>query len=256
VVNTKKIPLVEVFGPTIQGEGVVIGQQTYFLRFGLCDYKCTRCDSMHAVDPHQVRANAKWLTQQEIANELEAIHLQGSTKWVTFTGGNPCIHDLGELVHTLRSSGWHINVETQGTAAPDWLTYVNLVTVSPKGPGMGEDCNLEVLDEFYASLVKNGCHRTTKIVIFDQRDLEFARMVFERYQLWQTGPAYLSLGNPWPPGLDLEGAWTPHHHIEAMCAALGNYKRLFEDIQTDPILSKTKFLPQWHWFVWGNEKGR
>src|SRR6476661_4406823 len=86
----KPIPLMEVFGPTIQGEGLVIGQQTYFLRFGLCDYKCVMCDSMHAVDPHRVKANAEWLTQEEILNKLGSIYKPNSTRWVTLSGGNPC----------------------------------------------------------------------------------------------------------------------------------------------------------------------
>ena len=66
----KKLPLMELFGPTIQGEGTVIGQQTYFLRFGLCDYKCRMCDSMHAVDPRLVKANATYLTQAEIFEQF------------------------------------------------------------------------------------------------------------------------------------------------------------------------------------------
>jgi 7-carboxy-7-deazaguanine synthase len=133
--SVKKIPLVEMFGPTIQGEGAVIGQQTYFMRFGLCDYKCKMCDSMNAVDPLQVKLNAKWLTQLDIYNEFMAFHKEGSTRWITLSGGNPCIHDLTELVLNLNDTGFKFAVETQGTFAPDWLKYCRIVTCSPKGPG-------------------------------------------------------------------------------------------------------------------------
>ena len=34
----EKMPIMEVFGPTIQGEGMVIGQKTIFIRTGGCDY--------------------------------------------------------------------------------------------------------------------------------------------------------------------------------------------------------------------------
>lgn len=34
------LPVVEIFGPTIQGEGALIGAQTMFLRLGGCDYRC------------------------------------------------------------------------------------------------------------------------------------------------------------------------------------------------------------------------
>ena len=40
-----KIPVMEIFGPTIQGEGMVIGQKTMFVRTAGCDYSCAWCDS-------------------------------------------------------------------------------------------------------------------------------------------------------------------------------------------------------------------
>ena len=33
-----KIPVLEIFGPTIQGEGMVVGQKTMFIRTAGCDY--------------------------------------------------------------------------------------------------------------------------------------------------------------------------------------------------------------------------
>lgn len=260
--SEKKIPLVEMFGPTIQGEGSVIGQQTYFLRFGLCDYKCKMCDSLNAVDPHQVKANAEFLTQQEILDKFLAFHKPGSTRWITLSGGNPCIHDLQELASNLLGSGFKLAVETQGTFHPDWLHSCDVVTVSPKGPGMGEDTDLSVLDAF---MRHNYCHDglSIKVVVFDQRDLEFAKMLWERYS-GDEHAFYLSLGNPFPPTVegnvrDPNGSGSQvridhfGHHIPVL---ITKYKMLFEDIKHDSILSQMKFLPQWHTFVWGNEKGK
>ncbi|TIT89813.1 MAG: 7-carboxy-7-deazaguanine synthase QueE, partial [Mesorhizobium sp.] len=31
----------EIFGPTVQGEGVLIGLPTVFIRTGGCDYRCS-----------------------------------------------------------------------------------------------------------------------------------------------------------------------------------------------------------------------
>lgn len=254
----KTIPLVECFGPTIQGEGSVIGQQTYFLRFGLCDYKCTMCDSMHAVDPNQVRAGAKWLRQYEIAEQLAYLHRSypNSTRWVTFTGGNPCIHDLLELVRLLRTWGWLVHVETQGTLYPDWLDEVDSLCISPKGPGMGENTDLEVLDTFVYRLQggRPNLSATMKVVVFDQRDLEFAAMLYERYRSFWNIQWYLSLGNPSPPGYEQPIFFASP--AGARESALARYRMLFDDIKCHPVLSKFYFLPQWHWFVWGNEKGR
>ena len=249
--NDKRVPLVEMFGPTIQGEGAVIGQQTYFLRFGLCDYKCTMCDSMNAVDPKQVKANATYLTQEEVFEQFMAFHKQGSTRWITFSGGNPCIHDLSSLVASLKAEGFKIAVETQGTFAPKWLASCDIVTCSPKGPGMGEKTNLIVLDDYLNEAFQFFPYGSNiKVVIFDQRDLEFTKMLHERYTRYNF-PFYLSLGNPYPPGMDEGKQWANH-----MAELIGRYKMLFEDISTDPTLSQMRFLPQWHTFVWGNQKGK
>lgn len=251
----KKIPLVEMFGPTIQGEGAVIGVQTYFLRFGLCDYKCTMCDSMHAVDPMQVKKNAKMMTQHEILEAFGEFYKPGSTKWITFSGGNPCIHDLTYLVDMLKEAGFMIAVETQGTKHPYWLQAVDLVTVSPKGPGMGEELEIDVLDEFMQALsYDEGPYVNMKVVIFDQRDLEVAKQLIERYedQLQPETRFFLSLGNTVPPSVDGSSDIDPHLHREMMVT---NYQNLWNDIQNDPWLSRVRFLPQWHVFVWGNAKG-
>jgi 7-carboxy-7-deazaguanine synthase len=264
----KRLPLMEMFGPTIQGEGTVIGQQTYFLRFGLCDYKCTMCDSMHAVDPRSVKAHAQYLTQAEIFEAFWEYRKPDTTDWLTFSGGNPAIHDLSELVGLCKMNQIKINVETQGTRWQGWMGKVDSLTISPKGPGMGETHNQEVFMGFMEKLSEskkdifseaalNGLPQLCiKIVVFDQRDLEFAKDIFlslrdmEMFQILDlSNTFYLSLGNTNPPPLAGED---PGFNIED---ALVRYKMLFEDIKNDPILSKVRFLPQWHALVWGNEKG-
>ncbi len=47
--RSNEIRVSEIFGPTIQGEGVLIGLPTVFVRSGGCDYRCSWCDSLHAV---------------------------------------------------------------------------------------------------------------------------------------------------------------------------------------------------------------
>jgi 7-carboxy-7-deazaguanine synthase len=38
----------EIFGPTIQGEGALVGKPTVFVRTGGCDYRCDWCDTVYA----------------------------------------------------------------------------------------------------------------------------------------------------------------------------------------------------------------
>lgn len=45
----EKLPVSEIFGPTIQGEGMAIGQKSLFLRMYGCDDHCSWCDSTYAM---------------------------------------------------------------------------------------------------------------------------------------------------------------------------------------------------------------
>jgi len=252
MIPQKKIPLMEIFGPTVQGEGAQVGYQTYFLRFGLCDYRCAMCDSMHAVDPRSVKANAMMLTQDEIAAALwKHIDDKPGPSWVTFSGGNPCIHGLMRLVDLLQYQGMKINVETQGTLSPMWVNEVDYLTISPKGPGMGEVTNIKVLRDFVqatSSMMKKRC---MKIVVFDQRDLDFAKEIFREFEnVFAADEWFLSLGNTYPPGLD-DGITND----ELVKGLLSSFRVLYEDIQHDPILSKFRFLPQLHTLIWANKMG-
>jgi 7-carboxy-7-deazaguanine synthase len=48
----------EIFGPTIQGEGSLVGRPTVFVRTGGCDYRCDWCDTLYAVLPQH---KADWV---------------------------------------------------------------------------------------------------------------------------------------------------------------------------------------------------
>lgn len=257
----KKIPLVECFGPTIQGEGAVIGQQTYFLRFGLCDYRCKMCDSMHAVDPVLVRANAQWLTQDEIFTVLKEYRDQHpySTKWVTFSGGNPCVHNLEHLCARLHEElEMNIAVETQGTRYEQWLWHANVLTISPKGPGMGEQFEPWHLDYMLGKLIG---HRgiNFKVVVFGDEDIVFADSLFKWLNESPRSMAgkefYLSQGNPLPPGSTLHPSAAAPAVMEHVEYLRQQYLELADKIMVHPILCDVKFLPQFHVWLHGNKQG-
>ena len=257
----KTFPVVEIFGPTIEGEGHVIGTQTMFIRFGLCDYKCARCDSWHAVDPKLVKAGAQRLTAKQIMEALLLITPQ-HIRTVTFSGGNPAIHNLNELVDLLHIEGFFIVVETQGTKIPHWLTRVDHVVISPKGPGMGETFEPDKLKEVITQLrrVSNKLF-SIKVVVFNSDDLDFATMIAGFMYAaapdleWQDN-FYLSLGNPYPPEFYLEDSsvqYKSESKKELVLKLLSLYNILSEEIMQREHLHFAKFLPQLHVLVYGNE---
>lgn len=246
----KKFPIVEMFGPTIQGEGAVIGMQTMFIRFGGCDYRCTKCDSLHAVLPKEVKANSIYMTAIEIYAKLSSI--AGHCKTVTFSGGNPCMHDLTALVRLLKQDGWTICVETQGTLYHSWLEQCDYVTVSPKGPGMGEKFEEDRLDYFHEMLSDQQAYLSFKVVIMDQRDIEFAKHVASRYP---DVDLYLSLGNPYPPPPAIADEGREHSRTLSQ-ELLARMAIVWEQVKLEPILARARFLPQLHVLLWDNERNR
>lgn len=272
--NTPKrdrtFPVVEIFGPTIQGEGSMIGVKTLFIRFGGCDYRCTKCDSMWAVEPQAVKKHARRMTAKQILEECEGLAGPTGCHWVTLSGGNPCMHQLDELVDLLHEHSLYVALETQGTLAPTWIRKCNVVTVSPKSPGMGEKFEPEKLMAFFDVLgppiIMNPYLQSVslKIVVFNQVDLEFAleveRMIEDSKEVTVQLEYYLSVGNPYPPELDQEFDMKDPQEIlvgtPLPMTLLHEYRIMAEDICNDPRFGAWKLLPQLHVLVWHNESGR
>lgn len=258
--DDRKISVVELFGPVIQGEGHVLGTQTMFIRFGGCDYRCNACDSLHAVLPEHVSKNSVHLTEMEIYKALRTrVGFKARTlRWVTFSGGNPCMWNLAKLVSLLITAKYKIAVETQGSIWQNWLERCQVVTVSPKGPGMGNptatlDENLHTCDEFVERLgQKKGFN--IKVVIFSNADLEYACMVMERYpNIAKDGRFYLSLGNPYPPTALGESSLGIVNFQDRL---IDHYRIMIEEILADDRLRQAKITPQFHVLVYGNERKR
>lgn len=225
------LPVVETFGPVLQGEGRMIGTPTLFVRLGYCDYKCSWCDTLYAVLPEQVRQNSAQMTAGEIRDRLH--ELDATVPWVTLSGGNPVMHDLADLVALLHADGRKIAVETQGTVFREWVRECEVVTVSPKPPSSGMETNFPQLDRFAALPRAN-----LKVVVFDDADFAYAKHIHGRYS---GVPFYLQVGNT--VGGD---------DRDALLAKLGWLGRR---TLADPAMQDTVVLPQLHVLLYGNRRG-
>ncbi len=191
-----KIPIIELFGPTIQGEGLMSGTVTHFLRTGGCGLRCTWCDSMYAVLPEEIKKNRTMMT---IGDIHAAIKQLPPAPYVTFTGGDPCIHKhLGDLVVGLNVDGMRVAVETQGELFPGWLESCDVLTFSPKGPSSGNVVEIEPLYQWLKDRPpRNRAYQVCiKVVVFNKEDFEYAMDVYDGIPPNLYDSFYLSAGTP------------------------------------------------------------
>lgn len=234
-------PVIEIFGPTVQGEGPDAGRPAYFVRFGGCDFRCSWCDSMYAVDPAEVRSNAERLSVGEVEERLSA--LETGPSLVVLSGGNPALLELGELVERLQAAGAEVAIETQGSVWREWLAVANRLVVSPKGPSSGMDTpgHRAQFAQFMARAAAASATYCLKVVVFDDRDLDYAAELTTQHP---DVPAFVSVGSD--VGLPDE---------ETRAGLLRRYRWLCEAVARRPELSRARVLPQLHVLAWGTARG-
>jgi 7-carboxy-7-deazaguanine synthase len=239
-----KIPVMEIFGPTIQGEGMVIGQKTMFVRTAGCDYTCSWCDSAFTWDGSG-KKEIRMMTGEEIWRELKAIGGENFS-FVTISGGNPALlKDLDAFIAILKANQIKIGLETQGSRWQDWFLQIDELTISPKPPSSNMVTDFLVLDQIIEKLNQNVSPQNVslKVVIFDDMDYEYAKNVHRRYP---GTPFFIQVGND---------CLTTTNNQELLLHLLHKYNLLIEKVMADPVLNDVKVLPQLHALLWGNKRG-
>lgn len=233
-----KLPIIEIFGPTIQGEGSVIGVKTMFLRTYGCDYKCSWCDSAFTWNG-TAKEDVQLLGPSEIITLLEKMALNNFS-YVTITGGNPALYSqpMDDLIRSLHDRNYKVILETQGSIWQDWLGAIDHLTVSPKPPSSGMQTDWNVLDR----IIQDAPMCSLKIVIFDDKDYQYAKHVHNRYPHIRL---YLQSGNPYV-----------HDSGHIADLLLTRLESLFHRVLSDPDMNDVITLPQLHTLVWNNERGK
>lgn len=254
VMDLRSYPVMEVFGPTIQGEGFLAGLPTYFIRFGGCDFRCSWCDSMFAVEPSSVREHAEKLTLRQI--EERVLALPGEARWLTLSGGNPALMHFREEDVELYLKPWLLTVETQGSVWRPWLGRIDHLTVSPKPPssGMVTRQNMIRVADFMrkAEQAVSDAKRSIKIVAFDDLDYEWARNFFNAYPRWSH--RFMSVGTP-PVGTWGSEVLKAPSEAEVRRQVCDGFARLADRVACDPLMSQVKVFPQLHVLAWSHARG-
>lgn len=133
-----KCAINEIFGPTIQGEGLFNGVPSIFVRFNGCNLRCcfkggSICDT--AYTSHKPE-ESKYLTTEEAAEVVKGILKEyPNITDVVFTGGEPMLQQeaMVDLI-TLLPGDICYTVETNGTipVIEELADLISLWSISPK----------------------------------------------------------------------------------------------------------------------------
>ncbi|MDR1690825.1 MAG: radical SAM protein [Candidatus Methanoplasma sp.] len=145
---------------SIQGEGLMIGVPTYFIRTAGCNLRCEWCDTTYAQEGGIDAAID------------EIMEMVDDTENVCITGGEPLLQkDLPELLDRLLDKNKKVVIETNGSMDISWIPKDErvLVSLDIKCPssGMSEKNRLSNLEHM-------GKKDQLKFIIGDRIDLAYA----------------------------------------------------------------------------------
>ncbi len=114
--------LAEIF-PSRQGEGLLTGTESLFIRFSGCNLRCRFCDTPYA----SWRPEGELFTVQDVLSRVAEF----PARHIVITGGEPMLFpELPHLCDILVGQGYHITIETAGTR---YLSLkCHLMSISPK----------------------------------------------------------------------------------------------------------------------------
>ena len=219
---------------SVQGEGSLIGVPSVFVRTSGCNLRCSWCDTPYT----------SWAPEGE-QHTLEQIVLAVRSfraKHVVLTGGEPMMFpEIVDLTASLRSSGFHITIETAGTLFQP--VQCDLMSISPKlanstpheregGKWAAQHERLRYQPEILRRLIGFYRHQL-KFVIAEPRDID---EVVEIVAAIDANPADVVLMPEGTEGAVLRerAAW-----IVEICKERGY-----------------RFSPRLHVDIWGDERGR
>jgi 7-carboxy-7-deazaguanine synthase len=219
---------------SIQGEGILMGVPSVFVRLSGCNLRCVWCDTPYTSwNPEGSDAPL-----DAILEEIRSF----SASHAVLTGGEPMIFpESVELTRRLRDAGLHVTVETAGTMYQP--VVCDLMSISPKlanstpherdgGRWAQQHDRLRYRPEVLRRLMGEFPYQL-KFVVSAPDDMAEIEMIVE-----ETGadPARVVL---MPEGIDRETIRERALWLVDLCKRQG-----------------FRYSPRLHVDLWGNERGR
>ncbi|MBN1325761.1 radical SAM protein [Candidatus Falkowbacteria bacterium] len=156
---------------SVQGEGILTGLPTYFIRTSGCNLRCSYCDTKYAY------MEGKDMTCSEI---LKIVRKQ-PFKRLCLTGGEPLLQDDSkELILRLIKEGYQLSIETNGSINLNKFPNSKLIlySVDYKCPSSKEEKSFD--QHNFKFLTKKD---QLKFIICNQKDYNFAKKVIKENEL-------------------------------------------------------------------------
>jgi 7-carboxy-7-deazaguanine synthase len=223
------VKIAEIFY-SVQGEGVLTGVPSVFVRTSGCNLRCSWCDTPYTSwNPEGADLSIDAILEQTA--EFSA------ARHVVLTGGEPMIAPgIVELSKRFRERGMHITFETAGTVFQP--VECDLMSISPKlanstpeGPFRAQHERLRLQPDVLRKLMAH-CDYQLKFVIAQEEDVDEVRDLVSRLE----APAEKVM--LMPEGISAEvlserGVW-----VAEICKRYGY-----------------RFSPRLHVYLYGNRRG-
>ena len=221
----------EIFA-SVQGEGLSAGVPSTFVRLATCNLRCSWCDTAYTWDWHRFDKSEQIL-DSDAQLVLEAV-AGLAPKNIVITGGEPLIQrrQLAPLARELKSRGYRLEVETNGTIAPgEFGSLVDQWNVSPKLRHSGNE-GLERLPEAPLRDFAALDNANFKFVVQDETDLGEVEELRERFSIAAARVVLMPEGTT-AAGLNARSPW-----LAEACTQRGY-----------------RFSTRLHILIWGDKRG-
>ena len=154
---------------SIQGEGLITGYPTIFIRFTGCNLRCNYCDTTYSY------YEGKDMKLEDLIEEINSYEF----KRACITGGEPL---LNEEIQTLLDAlkGYRVVIETNGSIPLNRVKLYPCQTfvMDIKTPSSGQQDKM-----CFSNISRLRREDEIKFVIGDREDYEWSKQIMKKYEI-------------------------------------------------------------------------
>ncbi len=163
---------------SIQGESLLAGKPTVFVRTAHCNLRCVWCDTKYAY----------WQGEPKTIDEILAKVKEHETEYVCVTGGEPLAQkNVSELMSRLLAEGYIVSLETNGSFSIKDVPLKVIKVIDIKCPGSGESEKMA-----WENLEMVQPHDQFKFVVASKEDFDWAQELCTKHHLHEKCPVLYS----------------------------------------------------------------